>query len=171
MKIVIFNGRGGCGKTTAQSFVKQWGKQYFHLFHFTSIINLVKNRAEYLGWKDDKSEKGRKFLCDLKNIIAEYNDAPFQAILNDISLKDSQGYELYFVDMRQKEDIERLKKETNYDIITVLVDRKTDIESYGNEADDNVMDCNYDYVIDNNGGIDELRFRVIALTKKLLDEE
>lgn len=168
MKVIVFNGKGGSGKTTGQEFIKQWGKKYYHLFYFTSIIDYVKNHAKIFGWNNDKSEKGRKFLCDLKNILSEYNDIPFQTIIKDIELKKSQNYELYFVDMRQADDIERLKRECSCEVITVLVDRKTNIDKYGNSADDNVMDCSYDYVIDNNGAMEELRYSAITLTKKIL---
>lgn len=171
MKVIVFNGKGGCGKTTAQNFIKQWGKQYYHLFHFTSIIDYVKNHAKIFGWDNDKSEKGRKFLCDLKNVLSEYNDIPFQTILKDIELKESQNYELYFVDMRQADDIERLKNECNCEVITILVDRKTNIERYGNPADDNVLDYCYDYIIDNNGAMEELRYSAISLIKEILNEK
>ena len=70
--------------------------------------------------------------------------------------------------MRQADDIERLKNECNCEVITVLVDRKTNIERYGNSADDNVLDYCYDYIIDNNGAMEELRYSAISLIKEIL---
>jgi hypothetical protein len=123
---------------------------------FTSMVKEVKNIARMLGWTGAKEDKDRKFLADLKDLLEDYNDLPFESVLNDIlrAERDHCGY--IFVDAREPKDIDRLK-EMGLNIYTILVIRKETNREYNNHADDGVFDYNYDYILENTGTLDDLK--------------
>lgn len=162
MKVLIINGMGGSGKDT---FVK-YLRNYVDLFH-CSIADLPKKIATGLGWKGEKDEKSRKLLSDIKLAIDNYNDANFTYIKNKINDATRAGYKLVCVDMREANQIERAKKE--FGAITVFVDRDVP-KILTNPADAGVYDYQYDYVIDNNGTLEELKQSAQTFAKELNKE-
>ena len=85
-------------------------------------------------------------------------------IITKIGYAKELNRDICFIDMREKEDIEYFK--TLYpDIKTILVKRDTN-KIYGNAADDNVMDIEYDYVIENNGLLVDLKYKAIKFYEK-----
>lgn len=155
MKVIIVNGRGGVGKDTFESFVAEIAAKNHKWTGKTSMVTFVKQIAERCGWFGGKELKDRKFLSDLKLALAEWNDIPYTSVKNFLKRADRDDTEFVFVDAREAEDIDRLKEDFN--AITVLIERKGLLESYGNVADDNVYNYSYDYVIENNGTLDELK--------------
>lgn len=164
MRIIIFNGQGGCGKTTTETILTDIAKKNGRKSYIDSIINPIKNiAAECFGWNGNKTNKDRKFLSDLKVISTEYNDFCYRCLISTLQiLTDSEDIDFFLVDMREKSDIERIKRQFSDDVVTVLVTRGKN-KTYGNIADDNVSEINYDYIIDNKGTIDELRENIEAL--------
>lgn len=159
MQIVIINGRGGCGKDT---FVELCAKQVGRYMCFNvSTIDAVKNVARHCGWEGGKEDRDRKFLSDLKALMTEYNDYPHLSVINHIKLfeGDLDRYDLNpdkaiaFIHCREPEAIERLKQELN---AKTLLIRRPSLEGhdYGNSSDDGVDNYDYDYVVDNDGGLD-----------------
>ena len=49
-----------------------------------STIDFVKRVATQVGWNGLKEPKDRKFLSDLKDLLTEYNDAPFTIVEKQI---------------------------------------------------------------------------------------
>ena len=171
MQIVIINGRGGCGKDT---FVELCAKQVGRYMCFNvSTIDAVKNVARHCGWEGGKEDRDRKFLSDLKVLMTEYNDYPHLSVINHIKLfeGDLDRYDLnpdkaiVFIHCREPEAIERLKQELN---AKTLLIRRPSLEGhdYGNSSDDGVDNYDYDYVVDNDGGLDVFG---IAATKFLVE--
>lgn len=159
-KVVIVNGRPGCGKTTFENFCRQKMGAYCRT---RSTVDKVKDIAKEAGWKGGKELKDRKFLSDLKDLFTEYNDMPFNDILNFLYgwEMDLEYYgvdfmpHLLLVDDREPEHIDRLKKRV--DGITLLIRRPgdEDIET-SNHADANVLNYEYDYIIINDGTKEDL---------------
>lgn len=91
-KIIIINGSGGVGKDAfAKRVIEEALKlskrivpvenenycvnpEIFYKINNISTIDYVKNIARMFGWNDEKSEKDRKMLSDLKDLITVYND-------------------------------------------------------------------------------------------------
>lgn len=176
MKIICINGQGGVGK---DAFVKFCGSEEDGIFN-TSMINCVKNLASMIGWKGSKELKDRKFLSDLKDLIAEYNDYPFQSVLEDIAIaeKNHDWYGWYtnlidelvcFIHAREPEDIQRWREQ--YGAKALLIRREEVEGDYGNHADDRVFDIDYDYVIINNGNLEDLRNKADFFIKMIRKEE
>ena len=174
MRIVVINGQGGSGKDTFVDFCENFSNGVFSV----SMVDGIKNSAKYLGWKGGKELKDRKFLSDLKDLSAKYNDFPFinteNIILERVKfLKEATNIPLNrivcFVHAREPEDIKRWVEK--YDALTVLI-RRTEIEGdYGNHADDEVFNWDYDYVIYNDSTIDTLKSSAKIFMSMVLEKE
>lgn len=132
-----------------------------------STIDLVKEIATiYAGWNGQKDLKSRKFLSDLKDLLTQFNDIPFKDIVrfrnvweDELDMYGVKGHShILFVDSREPDEIMRFKRELG--AITVLIRRAgAEMEKTSNHADANVLNCEYDYEIDNNGDLEELRVK------------
>lgn len=148
-QVFIINGSGGVGKDTFVSCVR----------HFCNAINyssvdLIKRAARILGWNGGKTEEDRKFLSDLKSLCAKYNDAPFRDICDIVNNFKECEHKYLFLHIREPEEIERAKKEFNAK--TILITRESVSEITTNDSDKNVNNYQYDYIVENNGTLDDL---------------
>ncbi len=150
-KVFILNGVGTSGKGTFAEFVGKYIST-----HKYSIVDLPKEAAKVLGWDGGKTEKDRKFLSDIMDLSTEYNDSPFRDVLSVVTdfknnlIED----ELLFIDMRDPKDIARAVE--TFGAETILI-RNPNVEKIqGNHADANVEDYEYDYIIENNGTLEQL---------------
>ena len=178
MKIIVINGQGGSGKDT---FVGYCGWEDEGIYNF-SMIDGIKTIAESLGWLGGKELKDRKFLSDLKDLAAEYNDFPFRntisKIKNTIYNHRRYAYDydydlehelIFFIHARELEDIDRWI----YDYgARALVIRRPEVEgSFGNHADDNVFEVDYDYEVWNTGSLYQLKEAAENFITKIREEE
>lgn len=164
MKIFIVNGKGKSGKDSFESFVIDYAERLAATpVVKISIIDYVKDIASYAGWDGGKTMEDRRFLCDLKKILTEWNDSPMQDLYSSIQdIKEHEGENVtIFIDMREPNDIERFEKicsSNGWRYSSVLIKRdELDNLSYGNSADDNVFNYFYDIIIENNGTLEDLR--------------
>ena len=128
--------------------------------------NRVKNLKEYakniLSWNGSESDKPRVFLQELgtdliKNKIDEH--MLIKRVIEDIKVY-SYFYDVIVIsDARYIDEIELIKKEFN-NVITIHINSNNCI--LNNHITETSLDNynNYDYVIDNNGSIDELCLKV-----------
>ena len=164
MKIVVVNGFPGCGKTTFENICQEILGPYCQS---RSTVDKIKELAIAGGWDGDKTPRARKFLSDLKDLFTEFNDMP----VNDIKLH-AQRFEfelsqygvgdqraVFFVDSREPAELSRFRHEMN--AIIILVRRDMEPLEISNHADADVEHFGYDYVIDNNGTIDDLREKAV----------
>lgn len=148
-KIFIINGSGGVGKDT---FVNMVAK-YVPTVNFSSV-DKIKEVAKLAGWNGGKTDKDRKFLSDLKNLIADYNDMPYKSIVEKIkSFKEDVVNEFLFLHIREPEEIKRIVSE--YDALTILMERPIE-QITSNDADAGVGDYKYDFTIKNDGDLAQL---------------
>lgn len=168
MKIAIVNGRGASGKTTFETMVKKIAAARGKTVKVTSTIDYVKEVAELLGWDGEKTPENRRFLSDLKDTLTRWRDVPYQRIKNSIDTYKESDIDLLFIDCREPEEIARFVND--YGALTILVQRG-EFELLGNHADDNVMNYQYDVVIDNNRGLDELMQEATIFEETFVEEE
>ena len=145
--VVVINGHPTSGKDT---FVKLCSKNDKSVKNI-SIVDYPKSIAELCGWRGSKLDKDRKFLADLLDILAEWDDIPFKKVCEFIEQCNNN---IIFIHSRSPYDIERFKNKFN--ATTIFIDNKNVKRVSNNHADNNVEDYNYDYIIDNNKGIVEL---------------
>lgn len=154
MKIFIVNGTGGSGKTTFEKMVENIAGQKGYDIRIISTIDYVKGMARHFGWDGGKTLNDRRFLSDLKDALTRWKDVPYQNIKETLEAFNFIGkIDAVFIDCREPEEIKRFVND--YNAITILVQRGSAI-IYGNHADDNVNNYQYDIVIDNSRGLDEL---------------
>lgn len=143
--IVVINGRGGVGKDTLCSFVSD----NYNVMNISSI-DPIKEIAKTIGWDGKKDNKSRKLLSDLKKIVTEYNDFPNQYLLQKNIIFLNSNFDILFVHIREKEQIQHFMKTVKGKAVTLLIRRKDESTFYGNYSDDNVEDYDYDYVYNND---------------------
>jgi hypothetical protein len=150
--VVIINGSGGVGK---DSFVKLCS-EYTSIFNI-STVDKVKESARILGWNGDKDEKSRKFLSDIKLLATTYNRHPYNYVKKSIGYfrREDTPYLLMFIHCREPEEIALYVKD--FDCYTLLIKNKNIKPINSNEADANVESYLYDFIIDNNEGLPELK--------------
>lgn len=152
-KIFILNGAAGVGKDTFADILNE----FIPVSHYSSVSK-VKRIAKLCGWNGmSKTEKDRKFLSDLKCLTTEYCDMSFEDIkdfVNRCNIMD-RYIRVIIIDIREPADIERAVKEFGAETILIKNDRVEQVMS--NMADAGVFEYkNYDYVIENNGTIQDL---------------
>lgn len=150
-KIYTLNGVGTSGKGTFVELINKYIPTYKY-----SIVDLPKEAAKILGWDGSKNEKDRKFLSDIMDLSTWYNDSPFRDVLSVVAdfknnlIED----EVLFIDMRDPKDIARAVEA--FDAETILI-RNPNVEKIeSNHADANVENYNYDYIIENDGTLEQL---------------
>lgn len=150
-KVFVLNGVGTSGKGTFVDFVGEYISTYKY-----SIVDLPKEAATLLGWDGGKTEKDRRFLSDILDLSAEYNDCPFRDVLSVVTdfknnlIED----EVLFIDMRDPKDIARAVEVFGAETILIRNPNVKKIDS--NHADANVEEYEYDYIIENDGTLQQL---------------
>lgn len=151
-KIFITNGSGGNGKDTFAEFLSK----YISVFKYSSI-DLVKEMYESIGIdRNNKSEKKRKLYSDTKDMLTKYDDIPFKdimSIVNDFKNNNIET-EVLLIDIREPEEIARAVK--TFEAETILIDNPNVEKIESNHADANVNNYEYDYIIENDGSLEQL---------------
>ena len=66
--------------------------------YILSTVDFVKEIAKKCGWKGEKDLKNRKFLSDLKDLLTNWNNVPFNKIVQQVkSIEDEWKY--YDIDL------------------------------------------------------------------------
>lgn len=158
-QIFVINGSGGVGKDTFVELVSLEVNDILKRFHTVinfSSVDKVKEIAREIGWNGKKSERDREFLSDLKLLTSDYCDMPFKSMQEKVcEFKNDKESILLFLHIREPEEISRAIKEFNAKSILIVRDSVKHITS--NVADRNVFNFDYDFVVNNNGTIEELR--------------
>ena len=156
VKVIIINGNGGVGK---DAFINCCREHSDHIYNI-STVDFVKEIATECGWDGTKTPKNRKFLSDLKDLLEEWDDVPNKEIgryINNLSTMAKYcNYPTYvFIHAREPHNIQYYKDK--YNAITVLVTNPRIEQVTSNHADMEVYDFTYDYIIDNNGDLEQLK--------------
>ena len=151
-KVFITNGSAGNGKDTFAEFLSK----YISVFKYSSV-DLVKEMFETVGIsKDNKTEKKRKLWSDGKDMLTQYDDIPFKDIKSIVTdFKDNKiETEVLLIDIREPEEIARAVKTFGAETILIRNPNAKKIES--NHADRDVENYEYDYIIENDGSLEQL---------------
>lgn len=162
--VFITNGMARSGKDTFAQILNK----YIPTKKISSITP-VKNIALLCGWNGAKEEKDRKFLSDLKRLLIEYNDMPFHSTekaINDFLFNDNE-HEVLLIDIREPEEIDKVVKAHNAITIFIQNDRVKNVVS--NLSDANVYNYTYDYIIKNNGTLEEFEQNIVKFYHSAID--
>lgn len=149
-KTFIINGNGGSGKDTFIDLLRQCAKANNcedSIISVSSVDEIKKIAKENFGWDgEDKSDKWRKILSDLKIIQTESCNGPFEYMANQRKLNKNN---IMFFHIREPSEIQKFKGLTG--ARTVLIERDTTLnKKYGNIADDGINDFKYDIIVYNS---------------------
>ena len=159
--IFIMNGSGGCGKDTFVDLCREYS---VYCVRHCSTIEPIKAAAKMLGWNGQKDEKSRKFLSDLKDLCTITYNTSFNYIAEEIENASDDDIEYIFIDCREPEEIYKIVHSFE-NVKTIYVDASARIPHItSNHADANTAQYPYDYYINNNGTLDDLK----KLTKEFI---
>jgi hypothetical protein len=133
-----------------------------------SSVNKVKMIAKEAGWNGGKTEKDRKFLSDLKLLTSEYNDMPYNDMVEVINVFKQNNCQFLFLHIREPQEIQRLVNDFRAKTLLITNNNVNKINS--NMADANVLNFKYDYTIDNSGTFEELEQKAVKFIKELNNE-
>lgn len=166
---IIINGAPCSGKSTFVSLCKKFYEDIFEC----STVDLVKEIAVSLGWDGTKDLKNRKFLSNLKDILTEWKDIPYNDIIKRSEehwneFKTPNMMPITFVHCREPEEIQKFKDRLG--ALTVFVTRD-EIEKLqtSNYADAEVYNYNYDYIVDNNGTLENLEITAERFVTEIIN--
>jgi len=171
MSIYIVNGAPGAGKTTFEHNVQEIAGTNF--CHILSTITPIKEIAQSVGWDGTKDLKSRKFLSDLKDLLTEWNDYPFKYVCEQVRRIEGDWGEygvrpediVIFIDCREPKEIKKLCDKLGAKSLLI---RRATVENYekSNHADEEVLNYNYDIVIENNGNLREFTMAAFEFVEK-----
>lgn len=165
-QIILISGSGGVGK---DRFVRFCSK-YIPTLNISSV-DKVKKAAKILGWDGKtKDEKTRLFLARLKFDSSDYNDQPYDYIKSCIEkYRINEFYKVMFIHIREPKEIDKVKNDFSCKTLLIRNINVKDIKS--NEADANVENYTYDYVIDNNYDLKSLNKKAYEFIDELTKED
>lgn len=166
-RIFIINGKARAGKDT---FINMCS-------YYTGVINYssvqpVKDIAASIGWDGRKTDKDRKFLADLKKLLTEYNDLPFEKTkekIKEFADPDNKST-ILFVHIREASEIRKVLSLSGIDDIpvnTLYIDNPRVQLNTSNSSDANVEDWQYDVTITNDGSLDDLDNKARQFVKEM----
>ena len=161
--IFIVNGKPRAGKDTFAQILNE----YMDVYKYSSVTK-VKEIAKQCGWTGAKEEKDRKFLHELKMLTSAYSDMSYNDVLEEIDKfkKGELDADIFVVDVREPEEIDRLVKATKAFTIFIENNRVPSITS--NAADANVENYKYDFVIQNNGTLSDFEDNIKLFIEVLM---
>ena len=160
-QVIIINGTGGSGKDTFVEFCSEFAK-----VKNISSVDKVKEAAQILvGWNGEKDEKSRKLLVDLKQLSIDYNDSPTKYIKEQYDQFMKNDSEILFIHIREIAEIEKIKALLNAKTLLIRNPRVALITS--NNSDGNVYNYKYDYMIENEGTLEDLREKAKGFVKEI----
>lgn len=170
MKVIIVSGSARTGK---DQFVTLFKKHYkYECVNWSTIDKIKKISKRNFGWDGKKTNEARKFLSEIKRIWSEYNNGPFNDMINKISIhysnlnkKEKRNF-IYFVHCREPYEIQKFVEHYGKNSNTILL-KRDDREVPDNLADKNVNNFNYDFIIPNNGSKKDLEKEVVKLIEKM----
>ena len=161
--VFVVNGKPRAGKDTFAQILNEYMDVYKY-----SAVSKVKEIAKLCGWDGAKEERDRKFLHELKMLTSAYSDMSHKDILAEIE-KFNNGEiqaDVFVVDIREPEEIERLLAATP--AITIFIDNDRVPMITSNAADANVENYNYDFRIQNNGTLEEFEDNIMIFLEILM---
>ena len=168
--IFVVNGAPGSGKTLFEETIREYSIIPIVLI---SSVHFVKKIAMDCGWDGTKTAKNRKFLSDLKALLKEWDDVPFKSTVKEVrsALLYFKEEPVIFIDCREPEEIEKFCKELGAKAI--LIRREITEAAFASNASDdftNILNYNYDYVIENNGSYEEFITKAINFYKQITEK-
>ena len=165
-QIFITNGMARCGKDTFARFLNHIVPTMKY-----SSIDKVKEIATLCGWNGGKTEKDRKFLSDLKALTSEYSNMSFWAVKDKVDeFMSNDRHKIMLIDIREPSEIKKAQDFFAFfgvEVKTILIENTRVEFINSNDADANVYNYTYDYVVQNNGTFEDFVQNVNRFAKDI----
>lgn len=148
---IIINGAPQSGKDEFVTLCKE--VDCLNIIYSISSVDKVKEAAEILGWDGVKNAKNREFLHKLKELSDSYLDSSMKYMRRIISNLRFPCVAFFMI--REPENIQKFEAEFS-NTYTLLIRRPGDDE-FSNSSDANVENFSYDFIIENNGTLEDLK--------------
>jgi guanylate kinase len=181
--IFIINGKPGSGKDTFVELCKEHCRKFsivckdtksdVHMpivftVHNISSIDIVKDIAKGFGWNGEKDPISRNMLADLKKFLTTYFNVVDKYIEDKIEEVSNDSDSIIFIHIREPEEIQKLKDKYP-NAKTIFIDRKVDMDSnITNSSDLEVENYKYNYTINNDGTLNDLKQKVYVLLLNII---
>lgn len=160
-QIFITNGMARCGKDTFAEFLND----IIPTIKYSSI-DKVKEIAKLCGWNGGKTEEDRKFLSDLKALTSEYSDMSFKAVKSKVDeFMTDDKHLIMLIDIREPSEIK--KAQVFFGAKTILIENTRVKFVNSNTSDANVYNYTYDFVVQNNGTLEEFKENIVQFVKDI----
>lgn len=167
--VIVINGSGGVGKDTLCNMAAA-----HYAVRNISSITPIKELAAACGWDGTKDDRSRKFLADLKQLTIAYNDYPLRWLEKQYRDFLASEDEILFVHIREPKEIEKFVRATDGHALTLLVRggaryrTRRGNAAFGNAADDDVENYEYDYCFYNSRPLADTEPVFIRFLAKML---
>lgn len=167
-RIFILNGVASTGKDTFVKYINECGVDAVHY----SYVDFTRSILDQAGFPvNNKTDEMRTLLCEVNDSLEKFNDYPFIDCCNiakDFYNNFLEG-EWLFIDCREPEKIERLKRATKAKTVFIVSDKPV---TASNKADKSVMNgYAYDYYINNTGTLEEFKNNTKKFIYSILSNE
>lgn len=160
-QVLIVNGQPQSGKDTFAAILGN----HFNVSTYSSV-DKIKEMALKFGWDGLKDEKGRKLLSELKKALVEYDDLPTKYMEERYKdFIDDSDEEILVLFIRETEEIEKAKQ--RFFARTVFVNNPRASRVVSNDSDRNISSSGYDYVVPNDGTLQEYEETIEQFAKTL----
>ena len=170
-KVIVINGFARSGKDTACEMIRSWSYGRVPVNTWSTIEDEKFTLHEYANrGYNPESENDRKFLSDFKALVNKYfnyTSIQFQKRL------PFNGHAL-IVHSREPNEINEFRQiccNNEIDFATVLIKNDRIRKITSNESDKNCEEMEYDYVIENNGSLDDLKRSVHGFCRRFFEED
>lgn len=183
--IAIMNGVAQSGKTTIQQRMIYLANNdcIDAEVRMMSSVDVPYKIMKILGWNGVKDDQFRADMATLKEMYIRHCNGPTVDIVRtalEIACGGDGNTCIICTDVREAEEIKKLTdmaeplKTIGIKCKTVYVQRDAvDTVQHGNDHDDGIVDTRYtikyDYIVHNNGSIDDIQKLALELAEELLE--
>lgn len=157
--VVLLNGSATCGKNT---FVEQLSS-IVKVEHWSTVDkykDILKQFFPLEYNEEHKTDHIRQFLSEFKALSTKYFNDPYNETMKKIFefFESPSDAEILFIDIREPEEIQKiLNRFSNDEVVTLLIDNPNKECNMSNNSDANVFDFTYDWIVVNDGTIEDLK--------------
>lgn len=177
MKVICISGKAQHGKDTTAAILKELlegnGKRVM-IAHFADLLKYI--CKTYFGWDGKKGERGRHILQYVGTDVIRARSPDYWAdfIVNFLSMFQDEWDYVLLPDCRFPNEYE-LFKHSGLDTVLVRVERPNFVspltpEQQAHKSETALDGYKFDYIIQNDRGLDELRDCVKALIDEIEPE-
>lgn len=174
MKIICISGKARAGKDELARFMRGILVRDEHevlVIHYADLLKYI--CSAYFGWDGRKDELGRALLQYVGTDVVRKKQENFWVdfIISFLHIFDKEWDYVIIPDCRYPNEIDKLK-DNGYDVSAVRVRRDTGLGGQaGLHSSETSMDnYHFDYEINNEGDLAELRKKALELTGVIYEE-